>query len=241
LEFDFSSPYDTALFYYSFGSEEYPAYNCSAFNDIFGFYVSGPGITGSLNIALVPGTNIPVAINSINDGTAPNLSICTQMGPGSPFVSYYVANSGTTVAYNGFTTILEAKVPILSGNVYHLTMTIADVSDGIMDSGVFIRGSSFTAKPANTNSVSNTTKGRFVVHPNPFREMINIELPEKVAGEPVIAVVQNAVGQTMFRYEGKGAGLNAALAAKAASMNAGLYFMTIAAGGAMESIKIQKL
>ncbi|MGZ8544859.1 MAG: choice-of-anchor L domain-containing protein, partial [Flavisolibacter sp.] len=65
LEFDFVPLGDTVKFNYVFSSEEYPTFTCSNFNDAFAFFITGPGITGTKNIALVPGTNIPVAINSI--------------------------------------------------------------------------------------------------------------------------------------------------------------------------------
>ena len=46
LEFDFEPNSDQIAFQYVFGSEEYPGYTCSDFNDIFGFFLSGPGING---------------------------------------------------------------------------------------------------------------------------------------------------------------------------------------------------
>ena len=59
LEFDFVAQSDEMSFWYSFGSMEYTSYTCSSFNDVFGFFISGPGITGpytndAVNIALVP-------------------------------------------------------------------------------------------------------------------------------------------------------------------------------------------
>jgi len=68
LEFDFIPQNDTIQFRYVFASEEYPEYVCSSFNDLFGFFISGPGITGTQNIAIIPGTTTPVAINTVNNG-----------------------------------------------------------------------------------------------------------------------------------------------------------------------------
>ena len=60
LEFDFVPQGDTIRFKYVFGSIEYPGYVCTQFNDVFGFFLSGPGITGpfsnnAVNLAVLPG------------------------------------------------------------------------------------------------------------------------------------------------------------------------------------------
>ena len=105
LEFDFIPESDTIMFNYSFGSEEYLNWVNSSYNDVFGFFISGPGITGpyssppgfpngSQNIAIVPNTYppIPITISSIHPGYNGN---------------YY--NSGnTTVSYNGYTDVFTA-------------------------------------------------------------------------------------------------------------------------------------
>jgi len=54
---------------FQFSSDEYPEYVGTQFNDVFGFFISGPGIVGTQNIALVPGTNNAIAVNSINSGS----------------------------------------------------------------------------------------------------------------------------------------------------------------------------
>ena len=46
LEFDFIPNSDTVSFNYVFGSQEYLFYENSEFNDVFGFFISGPGIFG---------------------------------------------------------------------------------------------------------------------------------------------------------------------------------------------------
>ena len=52
---------------YQFGSEEYPDYVGSSFDDNFGFFVTGPGITGTVNMARLPNNNI-TSINKVNSG-----------------------------------------------------------------------------------------------------------------------------------------------------------------------------
>lgn len=73
IEFDFVPSGDTISFRYVFASEEYPEYACSTFNDVFGFFISGPGFNGPFanngeNLALIPGTTTYVAINTVTPG-----------------------------------------------------------------------------------------------------------------------------------------------------------------------------
>ncbi|MFN5620039.1 MAG: choice-of-anchor L domain-containing protein [Flavobacteriales bacterium] len=135
LEFDFIATGDSMDFVYVFGSEEYEEFVGSAFNDVFGFFVNGPGINGSfwngaVNIALIPGTTDPVAINTVNANYNS---------------AYFVVNTGQIQAqYDAYTTPLHACIGGLQiGEVYHIKLAIADVSDQILDSGVFLSGNSF--------------------------------------------------------------------------------------------------
>lgn len=74
LEFDVTPVTNGDLvFQYVFASEEYNEWVGSPYNDIFAFWVSGPGITapdGSnrLNIAYMPDLVTPTSINNVNNG-----------------------------------------------------------------------------------------------------------------------------------------------------------------------------
>lgn len=136
LKFNFICEGDVVQFRYVFASEEYPEYVGSEFNDAFAFFIQGPGITGMQNIALIPGTNQPVAINNVNAGE--NQSFFVNNGNGS-------TNGGQTVEFDGFTRPLIAKANVIPCEQYTITIVIADVSDGIYDSAVFLEGQSFTS------------------------------------------------------------------------------------------------
>jgi gliding motility-associated-like protein len=148
LEFDFVPQSDSIKFKYVFGSEEYPEYVCADFNDVFAFFISGPNPAGgnysNQNIALIPGTSTPITINNVNNGSVgssgdPNN--CTPSGLSNS--AYYVDNtSGTTVQYDGFTVPIEASAKVECGETYHLVMAIADVGDGVWDSGIFLEANS---------------------------------------------------------------------------------------------------
>jgi len=141
LEFDFTSTSDSVEFNYVFGSEEYNEFVNLGYSDLFAFFISGPGIVGSVNIALVPATTIPVSIDNINNGFTPVGQAST--GP-CMNCQYYVDNfMGTVMEYDGYTTVLTAKAGVIPCETYHLKLVIADVGDGVYDSGVFIEGGSF--------------------------------------------------------------------------------------------------
>lgn len=140
LEFDFIPVSDTVRFRYAFGSDEYPEFVNSSFNDVFGFFVSGispyGGFYSNKNIALIPNTTTPVSINNVNNGTA-NAGPCTNC-------TYYQNNvGGTWIQYDGMTVVLTAWIKVIPCFTYHIKLAIADVGDNSYDSGVFLEANSF--------------------------------------------------------------------------------------------------
>ncbi|HTB07823.1 MAG TPA: choice-of-anchor L domain-containing protein [Bacteroidia bacterium] len=142
LEFDFVPYADTVSFDFAFGSEEYPEFTCCKVNDVFAFFISGPGITGAKNIALVPSTTTPISINTIN-GNCTSLSNCGGGCCNSNSKYYFDNTGGGSIMYTGFTTVMKAESPVQCGEPYHIRIAIADGGDSIYDSGVFLGGGSF--------------------------------------------------------------------------------------------------
>ncbi|WP_347174419.1 choice-of-anchor L domain-containing protein [Polaribacter uvawellassae] len=128
---------------YQFMSDEYDEYVCSAFNDIFGYFITSDTTapyTGYQNFAIVPGTANAVSINSINNGSigangsAPN---CVDLTQSAQFIS----NSGGSVhvEYDGMTKKLRASATGLTpGTTYRVKLAIADTSDNQYDSAILI-------------------------------------------------------------------------------------------------------
>jgi hypothetical protein len=161
LEFDFVPAADTAWCDFVFGSEEYPEWVGSTFNDVFGFFVTGPNPSGGNynmeNIALVPGTSLPVAINNVNSVS---------------YAEYYIDNTGgVSIQYDGFTTVLTAKCVVIPGATYHFKLAVTDVSDGIFDTGVLLEAESFESQ------------GAAVFLSFSFLSELNPDLTEDVVGE----------------------------------------------------------
>jgi len=146
LEFDFIPSGDTMSFRYLFGSDEYPEYSPSTFNDAFGLFLWGPGISGPYalagypgggsNIAVIPG-GTPVTINNVGDASN------TQ---------YYVFNEsastltyGNAIQYDGTTVVLNAAASVQCNQTYHIKLAISNVTDQAFDSGVFLEAGSFVS------------------------------------------------------------------------------------------------
>jgi len=132
LEFDFEVQSSTIQFNYVFASEEYPEFAPpfgSGFNDAFAFYISGTGIVGQENIALVPNTSTIVSSNTIN----PQFNS-----------QYFIGNpGGQDIEFDGFTTVLTASIDSLTPcTVYHLEIVIADGQDADYNSAVFLKENS---------------------------------------------------------------------------------------------------
>lgn len=156
LEFDFVAPQsDSIAFEYCFGSEEWPSWPCTQYNDAFGFFISGPGISGSYsnsakNVSVVPGTaSLPVAITSIHNGTGgypcngnPSYSQYLNTGPTSQAFAY--ADLNTNNSAGAFTDVFMTKpLWVNACDTYHVKLAICDGVDWIYDSSVFLKAKSF--------------------------------------------------------------------------------------------------
>ncbi|MCL2417189.1 MAG: T9SS type A sorting domain-containing protein [Bacteroidales bacterium] len=170
LEFDFVPTSNVIQFRYVFASEEYLSFVNSAFNDVFGFFISGPGISGNftnngVNIATLPtttsGTDI-VSINNVNWGTRSfsthNCAVPTDLGAVNP--NYYINIPGSwfqtgcpmsasdstlfrSMEFNGRTVVLTATVNVIPCSTYRIRLAIGNAGDQSFQSGVFLEAHSF--------------------------------------------------------------------------------------------------
>lgn len=147
LEFDFIPRADSIKFRYVFASEEYHGYECTQYNDIFAFFISGlnpsGGMYNSHNIAVVPGTSTPITISTINGGTS--------YGSVQPCIlnntQYYNDNTSQTYIkhMDGMTTVLTAEARVVPCTQYHMKMAVANVSDESLPSCVFLEANSLVS------------------------------------------------------------------------------------------------
>ena len=157
LEFDFVTSSEYLSFNFTFGSEEYLEYVGSKYNDVFGFFIDGPGLD-HVNLAVLPKTGEPVTVNNINHKQ--NRRFYHDNGfqnTSHPYIwdnrkkkpvrnkryGKVAKESPYDVQYDGFTQVLEARCMVVPNEVYHIKLAIADVADYILDSGVFLEAGSF--------------------------------------------------------------------------------------------------
>lgn len=132
LEFEFVPSFDQIFIQFVFGSEEYNEYVGSNFNDAFGFFLNGE------NIALTPGTEDPISINTINLGQNSSLYINND-----PFDSD-LSEPLYCTEMDGFTTVLVVEGDVIPNEVNTIKLAIADAGDDVLDSWVFIGAEGFT-------------------------------------------------------------------------------------------------
>lgn len=142
LEFDFVSYTNRISFDYIFASEQYltsGSSNQCNYTDAFAFLIKRANVNEPYtNLAVVPGTSTPVAVNTVR-------------GPGGlcpPINEEYFEGFNEEehpINYNGQTVVLTAQTDIIAGELYHIKLVIADQGNNLYDSAVFLKGGSFSS------------------------------------------------------------------------------------------------
>ncbi|MDR6969488.1 gliding motility-associated-like protein [Flavobacterium arsenatis] len=140
LEFDFLPLANKISFDYIFSSEQYltnPSPNQCSFTDGFVFLLKEANGTDQYeNLAVVPGTGIPVKTNTVRGpGT-----ICPASNE-----AYFDAFNGFEhpTNYNGQTVVMKAQANVTPGVLYHIKLVVADQGNNLYDSAIFLGGGSF--------------------------------------------------------------------------------------------------
>jgi gliding motility-associated-like protein len=181
---------DTLRFKYVFASEEYPEYACSGFNDVFGFFITGPDPAGGMyngdNIALVPDpsdpsgftfTDIPVTINNVN-----NQGINPPSGCAYDYGTYYNDNNGSmTLTYDAYLDVFIAQAIVIPCEEYTIKLAVADVGDNAFDTSVFLEAKSFGTGSLDVEFASLSLDG--TVTEDCASATLTFELPSEVESD----------------------------------------------------------
>jgi hypothetical protein len=133
---------------YVFASEEYKEYVDSSFNDVFAFFINGT------NCATVAGASgpAPVSINSINHLRNQQIFV-DNTGDGTPS-----GEPPFDTEFDGFTQVLTCFANVMPGVPNTMKLAIADVSDSILDSAVFLESAGVTSTPKTKYSPLSPTR-----------------------------------------------------------------------------------
>jgi hypothetical protein len=218
LDFDFVPVGDTLLFNYVFGSEEYPEFVISTFNDGFAMWLSGPGYAVPTNVAKLPGTSTDVTVNNVNATT--NTSFYVDNGDG--FAAPQNADT-TVIQFDGFTTNMTSISTVVPGSTYHLKIGVADAGDGIFDTGVFLQGGSFRTAGAAVDALK-PQAASLQLFPNPAADVFQA-VARHLHGQSAWLVV-DAQGRVVRAGDWQGAarsGQAQVLTIPVADLQPGLY------------------
>ena len=161
IEFDFIPTGSTVEFKYIFGSEEYPEFANSSYNDVFGFFVKPKNSASSpVNIAKLPATDNPpwdiISINNVNNGYWEDFTYASRGGvSGDQLIPrnsrFFVPQPKDTRAteLDGYVyDTLEGKALVASFSgmtpcaTYTMKLAIGNASDAGLGSVVFLEANS---------------------------------------------------------------------------------------------------
>lgn len=140
LEFDFTPFTDRISFDYIFASEQYltsiTSQNQCNYTDGFAFLIKEASTNNPYqNLAVVPGTDIPVKVNTVRgEGVCPSANE-QYFGGFNDF--------NNPINFNGQTVILTAQTNVTPGALYHIKLVVADQGNNLYDSAIFLGGGSF--------------------------------------------------------------------------------------------------
>jgi gliding motility-associated-like protein len=198
LEFDFIPLGNKISFDYIFSSEQYltnPSANQCNFTDGFAFLLKEASSTTYQNLAVVPGTNTPVKVNTVRgSGT-----ICPPANA-AYFDAFNDINHPTN--YNGQTKVLTAESDLTPGVTYHIKLVIADEGNYRYDSAIFLGGGSF-------NFTIDIGDDRLIANGNPLCQGENLVVDATQTGATAYQWFQNSIaipGATNAAYNITSAG-----------------------------------
>ncbi|MFI2742262.1 choice-of-anchor L domain-containing protein [Zhouia sp. PK063] len=141
LEFDFTPITNFVSFRYIFASEEYQknSANTCKYSDAFAFLIKPINSTSYQNIAIIPGTNTPVAVTTVHPKTANDCNAINE----TYFDTFNDYGNSVPINFNGQTKILTAYTNVNANQKYHIKLVIADEANYQYDSAVFLEAGSF--------------------------------------------------------------------------------------------------
>lgn len=194
LQFDIIPTTNQLKVNFMFGSEEYPEWVNTDYNDLMAVFLSGPGfpVGGGQNIAISP-NGFGISTNTINNGLW-----CPPAGIDATNPMFFINNCNGVHnnAMDGFTIMLVAEAFVVPCETYTIRFMIADVIDAEHDSWLFIQENGIYSEGLHVNAQVN--------YPNEGTEMVEGCLP----GEIVFSINEPLPSDHTFDIEWTGTAIS---------------------------------
>ncbi|MFC4636090.1 choice-of-anchor L domain-containing protein, partial [Dokdonia ponticola] len=143
IQFDFLPSVDNLSFNFIMASEEYDQNFECTFSDAFAFILTDLTTGVVQNLAVLPGTTIPIEVTNIHPEVPGQCAaINEEFFDRYNFLPFNNPNTSAT-NFNGQTVPLTATSPVTSGNPYRIKLVVADQGDSAFDIAVFLEAGSF--------------------------------------------------------------------------------------------------
>ncbi|GGG15821.1 hypothetical protein GCM10011344_15510 [Dokdonia pacifica] len=143
IEFNFTPFIEQISFDFIMASEEYDQNFECTFSDAFAFILTDVTTGDVQNLAVIPGTTIPIEVTNIRPEVPGQCAaVNEEFFDRYNFLPFNDENAAAT-NFNGQTVPLTAMADVTPGNPYTIKLVVADQGDSAFDIGVFLEAGSF--------------------------------------------------------------------------------------------------
>ncbi len=143
IQFDFVPLVDQISFNFLLASEEYNQNFECTYSDAFAFILTDTDTGVVQNLAVLPGTNIPIEVTNIRPDVPGQCSAVNEEYFDKYNFAPFNPESEAAIDFNGQIVSLQAIGEVILGNLYTIKLVLADETDTAYDSAVFIEAGSF--------------------------------------------------------------------------------------------------
>jgi len=143
IQFDFIPLSNQISFNFLLASEEYNQLFECTYSDAFAFILTDIDTGDVQNLAVLPGTNIPIEVTNIHPDVPGLCSAINEEYFDKYNFSPFNPESEAAIDFNGQIVSLQAIGDVTVGNLYTIKLVMADETDTAYDSAVFIEAGSF--------------------------------------------------------------------------------------------------
>ncbi len=149
IQFDFTPFIEQISFNFIMASEEYDQNFECTFSDAFAFILTDQTTGTVQNLAVLPGTTIPIEVTNIRPEVPGQCAaVNEEFFDRYNFLPFNDENTSAT-NFNGQTVPLSAMADVVVGNLYTIKLVVADQGDSNFDIGVFLEAGSFNIGATN--------------------------------------------------------------------------------------------